>query len=89
MAVVSRVGFVRNIKVKCSLSCSDCGMVEFMFLRSGRGAHSKLTALDVWIADFGLFEDLLRRVCLDKDIEGRGTQESWFMFEGHLLQAQD
>lgn len=63
--------------------------MDFKMLREKRRAHSKLTALDVWIADFGLFEDLLGRVCLDKDIEGRGTQESWFMFEGHLLQAQE
>ncbi|KFM05090.1 hypothetical protein AS27_03707, partial [Aptenodytes forsteri] len=52
-------------------------------------AHSKLTALDLRRADFGLFRDLLGRVPWDKALEGRGAQETWVIFKDHLLQAQE
>ncbi|KFV18986.1 hypothetical protein N340_02246, partial [Tauraco erythrolophus] len=45
--------------------------------------------LDFRRADFGLFRDLLGRVLWDKDLEGRGAQESWLIFKHHLLQAQE
>ncbi|GAB0188947.1 mitochondrial enolase superfamily member 1 [Grus japonensis] len=40
-------------------------------------------------ADFGLFRDLLDRIPWDKALEGRGAQDSWLIFKGHLLQAQE
>ncbi|KFV20372.1 hypothetical protein N340_07678, partial [Tauraco erythrolophus] len=40
-------------------------------------------------ADFGLFRDLLGKVPWEKDLEGRGAQESWLVFKDHLLQAQE
>ncbi|KFV19046.1 hypothetical protein N340_08358, partial [Tauraco erythrolophus] len=52
-------------------------------------AHSRLTALSLRKADFGLFRDLLGRVQWDKALEGRGAQESWIIFKDHLLQAQE
>ncbi|GAB0195099.1 mitochondrial enolase superfamily member 1 [Grus japonensis] len=39
--------------------------------------------------DFGLFRDLLGRIPWDKALEGRGAQDSWLIFKGHLLQAQE
>lgn len=77
------------MKVKGRFGFSDYKMVEFKILRPVRRAHSKLTALDIWTADFGLFKDLLGRELFDKDLEGRGTQESWLIFKDHLLQAQE
>ncbi|GAB0197925.1 mitochondrial enolase superfamily member 1 [Grus japonensis] len=64
-------------------------MVEFKILRAAKRAHSKLTALDFRRADFGLFRDLLGKVPWDKALEGRGAQERWLVFKGHLLQAQE
>ncbi|GAB0190300.1 mitochondrial enolase superfamily member 1 [Grus japonensis] len=64
-------------------------MVEFKILRAARRAHSKLTTLDFRRADFGLFRDLLGRIPWDKVLEGRGAQDSWLIFKGHLLQAQE
>ena len=63
--------------------------MEFKILRAVRRAHSKLTALDFRRADFGLFRDLLGRIPWDKVLEGRGAQDSWLIFKGHLLQAQE
>ncbi|KFO06993.1 hypothetical protein N312_02671, partial [Balearica regulorum gibbericeps] len=40
-------------------------------------------------ADFSLFRDLLGRMPWDKVLEGRGAQDSWLIFKGHLLQAQE
>ncbi|GAB0175618.1 hypothetical protein GRJ2_000027000 [Grus japonensis] len=82
-------GLVRNVKLKGSLGCSDHEMVEFKILRAVRRVHSKLAALDFRRADFGLFRDLLGRVHWDKALEGREAQESWLVFKGHLLQAQE
>ncbi|KFV09134.1 hypothetical protein N340_03481, partial [Tauraco erythrolophus] len=45
--------------------------------------------LDFRRADFDLFRDLLGRVQWDEALEGRGAQESWLIFKGHLLQAQE
>ncbi|GAB0204946.1 mitochondrial enolase superfamily member 1 [Grus japonensis] len=64
-------------------------MVEFRILRAVRRALSKLTTLDFRRADFGLFRDLLGRIPWDKALEGRGAQDSWLIFKGHLLQAQE
>ncbi|KFO13303.1 hypothetical protein N312_00590, partial [Balearica regulorum gibbericeps] len=44
--------------------------------------------LDFRRADFGLFRDFLGRIPSDKALEGRGAQDSWLIFKGHLLQAQ-
>lgn len=49
----------------------------------------KLAALHLRRADSGLFRHLLGSVPWDEALEGRGTQESWFVLEGHLLQAQE
>ncbi|GAB0180659.1 hypothetical protein GRJ2_000531200 [Grus japonensis] len=88
LVLSDKEGLVGNVKLKGSLGCSDHEMVEFKVLRAARRAHSKVTTLDFRRADFGLFRDLLGRVPWDKALEGRGAQESWLVFKGHLLQAQ-
>ncbi|GAB0183727.1 hypothetical protein GRJ2_000838000 [Grus japonensis] len=85
----NKEGLVGNVKLKGSLGCSDHEMVEFRILRAARRAHSKLTTLAFRRADFGLFRDLLGRIPWDKALEGRGAQDSWLIFKGHLLQAQE
>ncbi|KFZ63181.1 hypothetical protein N338_13267, partial [Podiceps cristatus] len=57
--------------------------------RAVKRAHSKLATLDFRRADFGILRNLLGIVAWDKALEGRGTQESWLIFKGHLLQAQE
>ncbi|GAB0203559.1 hypothetical protein GRJ2_002821500 [Grus japonensis] len=89
LVLTNKEGLVGDIKLKGSLGCSDHEMVEFRILRAVRRAHSKLTTLDFRRADFGLFRDLLGRIPWDKALEGRGAQESWLVFKGHLLQAQE
>ncbi|GAB0209619.1 hypothetical protein GRJ2_003427600 [Grus japonensis] len=85
----NKEGLVGDVKLKGSLSCSDHEMVEFKILRAVRRAHSKLTTLDFRRADFGLLRDLLGRIPWDKALEGRGARDSWLIFKGHLLQAQE
>lgn len=58
-------------------------------LRAGRKVHRKLTTLDFRRADFGLLRDLPHRVPWDKALEERGAQESWLIFQDHLLQPQE
>ncbi|GAB0176134.1 hypothetical protein GRJ2_000078600 [Grus japonensis] len=89
LILTNKEGLVGDVKLKGSLDCSDHEMVEFKILRAVRRAHSKLTTLDCRRADFGLFRDLLGRVSWDKALEGRGAQDSWLVFKGHLLQAQE
>ncbi|GAB0179874.1 hypothetical protein GRJ2_000452700 [Grus japonensis] len=89
LVLTNKEGLAGDVKLKGSLDCSDHEMVEFKILRAARRAHSKLTILDFRRADFGLFRDLLGRIPWDKALEGRVAQESWLLFKGHLLQAQE
>ncbi|GAB0209530.1 mitochondrial enolase superfamily member 1 [Grus japonensis] len=89
LVLTNKEGLVGDVKLKGSLGCSDHEMVEFSILRAARRAHSKLTTLDLRRADFGLLRDLLGRIPWDKALEGRGAQDSWLVFKGHLLQAQE
>ncbi|GAB0207584.1 hypothetical protein GRJ2_003224100 [Grus japonensis] len=89
LVLTNKEGLVGDIKLKGSLGCSDHEMVEFRILRAARRARSKLTTLDFRRADSGLFRDLLGRIPWDKALEGRGAQDSWLIFRGHLLQAQE
>ncbi|GAB0183929.1 mitochondrial enolase superfamily member 1 [Grus japonensis] len=88
LILTNKEGLVGDIKLKGSLGCSDHKMVEFRILRAAKRACSKLTTLDFRRADCGLFRDLLGRIPWDKALEGRGAQDSWLIFKGHLLQAQ-
>ncbi|GAB0179518.1 cAMP-dependent protein kinase inhibitor alpha [Grus japonensis] len=87
--LTNKEGLVGNVTLKGSLGCSDHEMVEFKILGAVRRVHSKLAALDFRRADFGLFRNLLGRIPWDKALEGRGAQDSWLIFKGHLLQAQE
>ncbi|GAB0202830.1 hypothetical protein GRJ2_002748600 [Grus japonensis] len=89
LILTNKEGLVGDIKLKGSLGCSDHEMVEFRILRAARRVCSKLTTLAFSRADFGLFRDLLGRLPWDKALEGRGAQDSWLIFKGHLLQAQE
>ncbi|GAB0209421.1 hypothetical protein GRJ2_003407800 [Grus japonensis] len=89
LVLTNKEGLVGDVKLKGSLGCRDHEMVEFRILRAARRAHSKLTTLDFRRADFGLLRDLLGRIPWDKALEGRGAQDSWLIFKGHLLQAQE
>ncbi|GAB0204525.1 mitochondrial enolase superfamily member 1 [Grus japonensis] len=89
LILTNKEGLVGDITLKGSLGCSDHKMVEFRILRAARRVCSKLTTLDFRRADFGLFRDLLGRIPWDKALAGRGAQDSWLIFKGHLLQAQE
>ena len=89
LVLTNKEGLVANMKLKGSLGCTDLEMVEFRILRAVRSEQSNLTTLDFMSADFGLFRDLLSRVPWHKGLEGRGAQESWLIFQDHLLQAQE
>ncbi|GAB0206807.1 hypothetical protein GRJ2_003146300 [Grus japonensis] len=89
LVLTNKEGLVGDVKLKGSLGCSDHKMVEFRILRAVRRACSKLTTLDFRRADFGLFGDLLGRMPSDKALEKRGAQDSWLVFKGHLLRAQE
>ncbi|GAB0203293.1 mitochondrial enolase superfamily member 1 [Grus japonensis] len=89
LVLTNKESLVGDVKFKGSLGCSDHEMVEFKILRAARRAHSKLATLDFRRADFSLFRDLLGRIPWDKALEGRGAQDSWLIFKGHLLQAQE
>ncbi|GAB0177964.1 hypothetical protein GRJ2_000261700 [Grus japonensis] len=89
LILTNKEGLVGDVKLKGSLGCSDHEMVEFWILRAARRACSKLATLDFSRADFGPFRDLLGRIPWDKALEGRGAQDSWLIFKGHLLQAQE
>ncbi|GAB0202533.1 mitochondrial enolase superfamily member 1 [Grus japonensis] len=89
LVLTNKDGLVGDVKLKGGLGCSDHEMVEFRILRAARRVHSKLPTLDFRRADFGLFRDLLGRLPRDKALEGRGAKDSWLIFKGHFLQAQE
>ncbi|PKU48684.1 glycerol kinase [Limosa lapponica baueri] len=89
LVLTNKEGLVGNVKFKGSLGCSDDKMVEFKIHRAARRVCSKLSTLDFRKADFGLLRDLIGRVVWEKELEGRGPQESWLAFKDRLLQAQE
>lgn len=89
LVVSNKDWLVGNVKFKGSLGCSDHELVAFRMFRAARRTHSKLITLDIRRTDFVLFGDLLCRVPWEKDLKGRGVQESWLIFKDHLLQAQE
>ncbi|PKU46884.1 hypothetical protein llap_2857 [Limosa lapponica baueri] len=58
LVLTNKEWLVGNVKLKGSLGCSDCEMVEFKILRAASRVHSNLTTLAFRRADFGLFRDL-------------------------------
>ena len=89
LLLTNKEELVGNVKLKCSLGCSDHEMLEFKILQAVRRAHSKLTTLGFRRADLGLFRDLLGTEPWDKALKARGAQASWLIFKDHLLQAQE
>lgn len=89
LLLTTKEWLVENVKLEGSRSFSDHEMVEFKTFRVVRSMCSKLPALDLRKAHFGLLRDLLGRVLWDKILEGRGSQENWLIVKDHLLQAQD
>lgn len=64
-------------------------MKKYQTLGALMRTHSKLTTVDLRIADLGLFRNLLGRVLWNKTLEGRGAQETWLIFKDHLFQVQE
>ncbi|GAB0177211.1 hypothetical protein GRJ2_000186300 [Grus japonensis] len=89
LVLTNKEGLVGDVKLKGSLGRRDHKMVEFKILRVARRVHSKLPTLGFRRADVGLFRDLRGTMPRDKALEGRGAQDSWLIFKGHLLQAQE
>ena len=86
LVLTNKAGLVRSVKFKGTVGCSD---QEFKIFRAVRRAHSKLAALDFRTVDIGLFRGLLGRLPWAKALEGRGAQESWLIFQDHILQAEE
>lgn len=55
--IISKEGFVGNVKVKGSLGYSEYH--EFKILRAASRAHNKFTTLDFRREGFGIFRNLL------------------------------
>ncbi|GAB0184015.1 hypothetical protein GRJ2_000866800 [Grus japonensis] len=87
--VLTKESLIGDVKLKGSFGCSDHKMVEFKILRAARRAHTKLTILDFRRAHFSLFRESHGILPWDKVLEGRGAQDSWLVFKGPLLQAQE
>lgn len=59
-------------------------MVEFRILKGGGKAKTKITAVDLRRADFGIFRDLLRRIPWETVLESRVVQERPVILRYHL-----
>jgi len=55
----NKEGPVEDVKVRGRLGCSDHEMVEFMILHGGSRAISRIKTLDLRMANFDLFKELL------------------------------
>jgi len=64
-------------------------MFKFRILRGGSRAISRIKALDLRRADFGLFKELLGGILWARALEGMGVQECWLLFKHHFLHAQE
>jgi len=87
--LTNKEGMVEDVKVGCRLCCSDHEMGEFMILRGGSRAISRIKTLDFRRAKFGLFNELLGGIPWATVLEGRGVQECWSLFKHYFLHAQE
>ncbi|PKU35337.1 glycerol kinase [Limosa lapponica baueri] len=85
LVLTNKEDLIEDVNIKGRLGSSNCEMVELRILRGRSKAKSGITTLNFRRAEFGLFRNLLQCVPWNKALEGRGAQESWLIFKGHLL----
>ena len=72
----NRNGLVRDVKVRGSLGCSDCEMVEFKNMSGRSKAKSRIATLAIQRANSDLFWGLLGSLSWARVLEGKGAHES-------------
>ena len=72
----NRNGLVRDVKVRGSLGCSDCEMVEFKNMSGRSKAKSKIATLAIQRANSDLFWGLLGSLSWARVLEGKGAHKS-------------
>jgi len=63
-------------------------MVEFRISCGRNSIPSRITTLNFSRANFGLFNQLLRKISWNRVLEGKGAQDSWLAFKECFFQAQ-
>ncbi|CAM4636979.1 unnamed protein product [Lepidochelys kempii] len=63
-------------------------MVEFRILTQGRKESSRIRILNFRKADFDFLRELMGRIPWEKNMRGKGVQESWLYFKESLLKLQ-
>ena len=77
---------IREVKIGGSLGCRDHALMEFVILKNGGLAKSRVRTLCFRKAKFWLLKELLDGITWD--LKGIGTEQSWQLFKDTLLRAQ-
>jgi len=89
LVLTNKEGLVGDVKVGGSLSNNDHEIVNFMILRGGSRAISRIKTLDFRRDNCDLFKELLGGIPWVRALESRGVQDSWLLFKHHFLHTQD
>jgi len=84
-----REGLVGDVVVGGCLGLSDHEMIDFSVQGEVKRGASKITSMDYWRADFGLFRTLAERVSGEIVLKGKGVQAGWTFFKEEILKAQE
>ncbi|RMC08902.1 hypothetical protein DUI87_13896 [Hirundo rustica rustica] len=85
----NRDGLVGDVEVGGRLGHSDHEIIEFSIIGEKRRNINKISTLDFWRADFGLFKRLIQRVPWETVLENKRVQERWVCFKTEILRAQE
>jgi len=80
---------IKGVMVGGSLGCSDCALVEFVILRNVDLTKSGIRNLNFGRANFRLFKALLAEISWDSVLRDKDVEESWPLFKGAFLKAQE
>jgi len=81
LMLTNREGLVGDVVVGGHLGLSKNEMTEFSIPGEVKRGVRKITTLDFWRADFGLFRKLVERVPLERVLKGKGVQAGWTFFK--------
>ena len=87
LLLTSAEEIIKGIKIGGSLGCS--ALVEFVILRNVDLTKSGIRNLNFGRANFRLFKALLAEISWDSVLRDKDVEESWPLFKGAFLKAQE
>jgi len=85
----NREGLVGDAVIGGCVWLSNHEMIEFLVRGEVKRGASKITTMDFWRANFGLFRMLVEKVAWERVLKGKGVQAGWTFCSEEVLKAQE